>query len=92
MSSQAQSPQSATLEEKLAQVRAGAKERIPAEALEVMSRVTRELVDTGLAGKAHGEGDRMPSFELPDTGGNPVASARLLDQGPLVVTFYRGVW
>lgn len=81
-----------SLEKKLAEVRAGAKERIPAEALEVMSRVTRELVDSGLARKARGEGDRMPSFELSDTDGHPVVSDRLLDQGPLVVTFYRGVW
>ncbi len=31
-------------------------------------------------------------FELPDSEGEPVRSAALLERGPLVLTFYRGLW
>jgi peroxiredoxin len=37
-------------------------------------------------------GDTAPSFALNDANGNAVASSALLAQGPLVVSFYRGVW
>ena len=36
--------------------------------------------------------DALPAFELPDTEGSIVRSADLLARGPLVVTFYRGLW
>jgi peroxiredoxin len=36
--------------------------------------------------------DRAPHFELPDLSGLAVSSAELLQAGPLVVTFYRGLW
>jgi AhpC/TSA family len=36
--------------------------------------------------------DKSPAFSLKDPEGNVVSSTRLLSQGPLVVTFYRGVW
>jgi peroxiredoxin len=37
-------------------------------------------------------GRRAPAFVLPDANGKPVSSAELLRKGPLVVTFYRGLW
>jgi len=37
-------------------------------------------------------GDLAPPFTLDDPEGHPVTSAALLSRGPLVVTFYRGVW
>jgi peroxiredoxin len=39
-----------------------------------------------------GVGSRLPDFLLPDAEGAPVASSELLSIGPLVVTFYRGMW
>lgn len=58
----------------------------------VMHRATDELVASGLAKRALKVGDRAPSFTLPDTDGNMISSSDLLRKGPLVVTFYRGVW
>ena len=35
---------------------------------------------------------RVPAFTLNDPDGHPVSSDELLAKGPLVITFYRGVW
>jgi len=37
-------------------------------------------------------GSPIPEFVLPNTRGEMVSSAELHGKGPLVVTFYRGVW
>src|SRR6516225_4161955 len=39
-----------------------------------------------------GAGDPAPSFMLPDPDDVMISSAELLENGPLVVTFYRGIW
>jgi peroxiredoxin len=64
----------------------------PPEIHPVMERATAELIASGQAGRAIKAGDRAPHFNLKDQDGNDVSSAALLAKGPLVVTFYRGVW
>ncbi|TDV23318.1 peroxiredoxin [Paraburkholderia caballeronis] len=64
----------------------------PPEIHPVMERATAELIASGQAGRAIKAGERAPQFSLNDQNGQPVSSADLLAQGPLVVTFYRGVW
>ncbi|NKJ45579.1 alkyl hydroperoxide reductase [Burkholderia sp. SG-MS1] len=64
----------------------------PPEIHPVMERATAELIASGQAGRAIKAGDRAPHFNLKDQDGNAVSSAALLVKGPLVVTFYRGVW
>ncbi|CAD6538975.1 Thiol-disulfide oxidoreductase ResA [Paraburkholderia kirstenboschensis] len=64
----------------------------PPEIHPVMERATAELIASGQAGRAIKAGDRAPHFQLKDQDGNDVSSAALLVKGPLVVTFYRGVW
>lgn len=59
---------------------------------EPMHRATAGLIASGAADKALKVGDKAPDFALNDPQGNAVSSAELLAQGPLVVTFYRGVW
>jgi peroxiredoxin len=58
----------------------------------VMHQATAALIASGQAGRALQAGDMAPSFVLPDSEGAPVSSEELLAQGPLVLTFYRGVW
>jgi peroxiredoxin len=60
--------------------------------VETMHRATAELVASGAATHALRAGDRAPSFLLKDPDGQPVSSASLLAQGPLIISFYRGVW
>jgi peroxiredoxin len=65
---------------------------VPYSVIETMHRATAELVASGAAAKALKAGDKAPSFTLHDPEGQPVSSADLLAKGPLVVSFYRGVW
>ncbi|MBK5511055.1 MULTISPECIES: peroxiredoxin-like family protein [unclassified Pseudomonas] len=64
----------------------------PAEIHPIMERATAELIASGAADKALKVGDKAPLFTLKDPDGKPVSSADLLAKGPLVLTFYRGVW
>jgi peroxiredoxin len=64
----------------------------PPEIHPIMERATAELIASGQAERAIKVGDRAPQFTLKDQDGNEVSSAALLEKGPLVVTFYRGVW
>lgn len=66
--------------------------KAPPEVVAVMHRATADLVATGQAERALKAGDRAPAFSLSDPDGVTVSSADLLAQGPLVLTFYRGVW
>jgi peroxiredoxin len=61
-------------------------------ALDLMRRATDELVASAQAQRARKAGDIAPEFTLSDPDGKPVSSRQLLARGPLVVSFYRGVW
>ncbi len=64
----------------------------PRAVIDIMHRATDELIASGAAGRALKAGDRMPTFTLNDPDGQPVSSAELLARGPLIISFYRGVW
>ena len=64
----------------------------PREAIETMHRATAELKATGIEKRALKIGDRVPSFSLFNQDHAQVASAGLLREGPLVVSFFRGHW
>jgi peroxiredoxin len=64
----------------------------PPEIHPIMERATEELIASGQATRALKAGDRAPAFTLRDPNGAEVSSADLLAKGPLVITFYRGVW
>jgi uncharacterized peroxidase-related enzyme len=66
--------------------------KVPYTVIETMHRATAELRASGLAERALKVGDKAPDFTLTDQEGNSVSSAALLKHGPLVVSFYRGVW
>jgi peroxiredoxin len=66
--------------------------KAPPEAVAVMHKATADLIASGQAERALSAGDRAPAFTLPDPDGVEVSSTDLLNSGPLVVTFYRGVW
>jgi len=60
--------------------------------IEMMHRAIAELVVSGAARRAKKAGDVAPSFSLKGPEGNLVNSVDLLKRGPLVLSFYRGVW
>jgi peroxiredoxin len=65
---------------------------VPAWIHEPMHRATDELIASRAADKALKVGDIAPDFILKDPDGKDVRSKQLLAKGPLIVTFYRGVW
>jgi peroxiredoxin len=62
------------------------------ERLQAMQRATAELIESGQAQRARKAGEAAPAFALRDGDGHVVSSRDLLAKGPLVVSFYRGVW
>ena len=65
---------------------------IPKNIIDTLQHETAELVASKKAEWALKAGQSAPSFSLKNSEGNVVDSAKLLAAGPLVVTFYRGVW
>jgi peroxiredoxin len=65
---------------------------VPRSVIETMHRATAELIASDAANRAKKVGDKAPGFSLKDPEGNIVSSAELLKKGPLIVSFYRGVW
>lgn len=79
-----------SLEAKLAELRAGSK--IPQEKRALMAQATQDLRDSGALDRTIKVGDKLPDFSLMNANGVEVHSADLLDQGPLIVSVFRGVW
>lgn len=81
-----------TLQEKLDGFKVQFKKQAPEAAFEAFARSTQELIDSGQAERAIKAGDTVPDFVLTDSDRNEVALRDLLAKGPVVLTFYRGVW
>jgi len=82
------------LQEKLNAFTANAVEKgLPSQSiLAKFAKGTKDLIESGQAERAVKAGDEAPLFNLPDADGVIFNSRSLLAKGPLVVTFYRGVW
>ena len=60
--------------------------------IDTMHRATDELVASGAAKRALKVGYVAPLFTLKDAEGREFSLSELLTHGPVVVSFYRGVW
>ena len=81
-----------TYAEQRDEVNAGLAEQAPAEVLEGFGRIRADQAAVDYAARAPKVGDRAPGFTLPDQLGRQVSLAGELDQGPVVLIFYRGEW
>lgn len=81
-----------TLQDRLDQFKAEFRAARPPEVRAIMERANAELIASGAAARAIKAGERAPAFTLQAPDGAPTTSAELLARGPLVVSFYRGVW
>jgi peroxiredoxin len=81
-----------SLQQKLDAFKADFQTKAPPAVVAAFDRSIAELIAGRQAQRALRVGDRAPTFDLPDSDGAMVSSAELLADGPLVVTFYRGVW
>jgi len=81
-----------TYQEKVRGLSDELKNMLPADKLDVFNQdALRFGQDHPSPLKLH-PGDSAPSFTLPNPQGQPIALQQLLEDGPVVVTFYRGVW
>lgn len=55
-------------------------------------RLVRRLVETEVASQALKAGDRFPEFALTNAEGTLVRSQDVFADGPVVMSFYRGLW
>jgi len=81
-----------TLNDRLDRIREGFVAKAPESARTIMHRATNDLRDSGILDRIPKVGSVLPAFELTDTEGVTVSSADLLSRGPLIATFYRGLW
>lgn len=81
-----------TLKSALDQFRLDFTGKIPPEIAAAMTRADNELAASGIAARALGAGAVAPDFTLQGAHGETVTLSRLLRQGPVVVSFYRGGW
>ena len=81
-----------SLEDKLDKLKEGFKTKAPQDAQEIMHRATEDLKNSGIMDHVVKVGDKAPDFTLKNTEGQDVSLSTLLDDGPVVLTFYRGKW
>ncbi|MDQ0904245.1 peroxiredoxin [Streptomyces canus] len=67
-------------------------QQIPAEIRQIMQRASQELADSGQADRALPAGAQAPRFSLLSATGQTLVLDDLLNDGPVVLTFYRGAW
>ena len=81
----------ATVNERLA-CYADAVRRFTPPFAEAVDRMIERLKGAGAGDAAPRPGDPMPPFRLPDEDGRIVTLERLLEKGPVAITFHRGHW
>ena len=80
------------LNETLRGMKEASRGKLPSETLQIMAEALDALEATGQQQRALKVGDIAPDFVLEDHTGQLWSSRSLLQQGPLVVNFYRGSW
>jgi len=67
-------------------------ETVPPKAVSILTKSAEKLAKQNIEAKALKVGDKMPPFMLKNAVGDLVESEALLEEGPLVLNFYRGAW
>lgn len=81
-----------SLQESLDKLKMKIEGNMPKEFVDIIHSSTKHLEDSGIGEGVLKVGDQAPSFELPNQNGELVKCEELLRNGPLIITFYRGVW
>lgn len=80
------------LKTQLDKLSAEMKSKIPDHAGAVMTLSLSELKSSGLENTSLKKGAKCPEFSLPNSQGKLISVTNLLQQGPVVLVFYRGGW
>ena len=81
-----------SLNDKLRAMKEASRGKLPEETRQIMAAALQTVEATGQHLKALQPGAPAPPFTLDDHAGRAWSAAELLQQGPLVVNFYRGSW
>ena len=81
-----------SLKAELDVLRQGAINQTPPEALATIEDSLEDLSRSGIGARSLKVGDAAPDFLLPNAVGKDVQLFQLLNNGPVVLTFYRGGW
>ena len=81
-----------TLKEKLDEFKKEFLTKVNEETLAIVGAAGGALAATVEDRKTPAVGDKLPAFSLVGADGSTVRSDQLLSGGPLVVTFFRGMW
>ena len=80
------------LQEKLSKIKKESIATKPPELVTTLLAGIHKLQESGLVEQAISVGRTLPEFTLPDEQGRAVSSKELLTKGPLIISFYRGIW
>lgn len=64
----------------------------PEEIKAIMGKATEDLAKSNIVENSLGVGDTLSNFILPNAVGEAIELRSLLEEGPLVISFYRGQW
>ena len=81
-----------SLSKELEEFNRGFVSQVPGEVVSEMAAATEMLRKSGLAERAVHAGQKAPDFDLPALGGGQVRLSAAVEDGPVVITFYRGAW
>lgn len=81
-----------TLAKQLSEYSEQSRTKMPASVQTVMADANRQLAESDMVANAPKVGDRMRNFTLPNHLGEQRDLGSLLENGPVVITFYRGGW
>ena len=66
--------------------------RLAPDFTDIVDRMVGRLKAAGAGETAPAVGEQMPPFVLPDEQGHLVSLGQLIEQGPVVISFFRGHW
>ena len=67
-------------------------QEIPQAILEEIGQFLQGLAQSGIVNSSCQAGDKTPFFTLPNVTGEMISSEDILAKGPMVLSFYRGIW
>lgn len=84
--------ESRSLKERIQQWNAAHAADFPAEVQAIFATKTEEIIQSGILSQCMREGDKAPDFAITNHRGETVALRQKLENGPAILSFYRGTW
>ena len=81
-----------SLHENIAGLKSQIEQKLPATTRAIMDQATSNLKSSGIMDGVVKVGEALPTFTLPNQDGVPFNLERILVDGPLVVSIFRGAW